>query len=76
MSDDINDVLNRAKRLREEIPHLIAPSVSDLDRVQMLGEIERLRTELSVSECLIEQQRADAMDVLSKAIDEIESWQE
>ena len=79
MSEDINDILKRAQKLRDEIPYLIAPSRNDLDMVQMLGEIERLRTELSNSECQIEQIQLDAweeMEARDRAIDEVEGWNE
>lgn len=44
MSLDIG-VIERAKKLQEELPELIQPTQSDHDRVQMLKEIEKLETD-------------------------------
>ena len=44
MSLDIG-VLERASKLRNDFKFLIQPTQADLDRVQMLGEIELLRRE-------------------------------
>ena len=78
-SEDINDILIRARKLRDEIPHLIAPSRTDLDVVQMLREIERLRTELSNAECQLEQIQMDALEEMEahdRFIDEVEGHNE
>lgn len=40
-------VIERANKLRAELPLLIAPTQSDWDAVQMLGEIERLRAHVA-----------------------------
>ena len=50
----MNNVLERARHLRDEMPRLIQPSQADLDRVRMLTEIETLQVEKK-------QARADAL---------------